>query len=70
MSGTRDTGSVVNLRGRAPSVEPPLLCSEMIKGEARLLGSLVRSGKVVDYYRIDDGERVSYVYSERSDPKI
>ncbi len=28
---------------------------------------MVRSGKIVDYYRIDDGETVSYVFNERVD---
>lgn len=40
---------------------------DIIKGEARLLGTLARSGKIVDYYRIDDGETVSYVFNERVD---
>lgn|GEM_PF-1061449 len=41
----------------------------MIRGEARWLGTLVRSGKIVDYYRIDDGETVSYVYRDR-EPEV
>lgn len=67
VSKSRDSSRTVNLHSRGRPAEPaPLYCG-IIAGEARLLGSLVRNGKVVDYYQIDDGEKVSYVYSERSE---
>jgi len=67
VSNGRDNSRIVNLHSRGrPAESAPLSCG-IIVGEARLLGSLVRNGKVVDYYQIDDGEKVSYVYSERSE---
>jgi hypothetical protein len=67
VSKRRSNNSVVDLHSRGRPVErAPLYCG-IIAGEARLLGSLVRNGKIVDYYQIDDGEKVSYVYSERSE---
>lgn len=66
MSTGHDKGRVVKLHSRGRPVEPmPLYCG-IVAGEARLLGSLVRDGRIVDYYQIDDGEKISYVYSERS----
>lgn len=69
MPASRINHRVVQLHGRTSPNEQPIQKHDLVRGEARLLGTLMRSGKVVDYYRIDDGETISYVYSERTDLK-